>query len=515
MAALPQYGVTNESMSASLRRLRKDRESSLCYRLKSIYYDSKFIKRCIHALGATGIPVFANLRNGLWYRESFDGSAYFKSTDGHSHHWNFSFKRLNLNFAIVAAKSNGGILIDSTRRGKQYPDALSMTVPIWCCVMNRSLCRLNRRLGASWNTDLCVPDWVSKEEYSFVERNIDTWVERMVSDHKHLLQSMIGVLSKPLRPLWFSPSSSPFDPIDFSKLTFTPIICVSASEVVSSERFREVHSWPYIQGAGDDEEHWALAGLTPNLFWKHHTELLKINDSDLFEKQALRLIASAGEKKSDCNTCTGDGGIRLCPIIWMGNNVEDPRASIGLLCVKKDVLGCSISGDTDAETLYIFDVSEKGHRFHCSKKAVVYHCPIPCDRKKGPADKLRWIGTILPAISKFCIEALVKREYKLKRKLLIVQEDRETFALALVTAALCIVFQDSALTTLETAARLTSVGYAKNIDKQVVRQVYAYVQMFMTEGSPPRRYMQYMNEFFYQRQDWMFELGMKNGRVDE
>ena len=91
MAALPQYGVTNESMSASLRRLRKDRESSLCYRLKSIYYDSKFIKRCIHALGATGIPVFANLRNGLWYRESFDGSAYFKSTDGHSHHWNFSF----------------------------------------------------------------------------------------------------------------------------------------------------------------------------------------------------------------------------------------------------------------------------------------------------------------------------------------------------------------------------------------------------------------------------------------
>ena len=89
MAALPQYGVSNGSMSASLRRLRKDRESSLCYRLRSIYYDSKFIKRCIEALGATRIPVFANLRNGLWVPERFDGSAYFKSTDGHSHHWNF------------------------------------------------------------------------------------------------------------------------------------------------------------------------------------------------------------------------------------------------------------------------------------------------------------------------------------------------------------------------------------------------------------------------------------------
>jgi len=380
--------------------------------------------------------------------------------------------------------------------------------------MNRSLSRLNQRLSVSWNTDLCVPAWVSKEEYSFVERNIDTWVERLVSDHEPLLQSMVEVLSKPLRPLWFSPGNPPVDPIDFSTLTFTPIICISASEIVSSERFREGHSWPYIQGAGDDEEHWTIAGLTPNLFWKHHTELLKIDDSDLFEKQTLRLIALAGEKKRDCNTCTDNGGIRLCPIIWMGNDMEDPRASIGLLCVKKGVPDCSIGMDTNAETLYIFDVSEKGHRFHCSKEAVVYHCPIPCDRKKGPTDKLRWIGTILPAISKFCVEALIKREYKPKNKLLIVQEDGETFALALVTAALCIVFQDSTLTTLETAARLASVGYAKNIDKKVVRQVYGYVQMFMKEGSPPRRYMQYMNEFFYQRQDWMFDLETKNGKVD-
>lgn len=30
-----------------------------------------------------------------------------------------------------------GILVDSTRRGKRMPDALSKTVPIWCGVINR------------------------------------------------------------------------------------------------------------------------------------------------------------------------------------------------------------------------------------------------------------------------------------------------------------------------------------------------------------------------------------------
>ena len=31
------------------------------------------------------------------------------------------------------------IIVDSTRRGKSIPDALSKTIPIWCAVMNRYL----------------------------------------------------------------------------------------------------------------------------------------------------------------------------------------------------------------------------------------------------------------------------------------------------------------------------------------------------------------------------------------
>ena len=31
------------------------------------------------------------------------------------------------------------VIVDSTRRGKTMPDALSKTIPIWCAVLNRLL----------------------------------------------------------------------------------------------------------------------------------------------------------------------------------------------------------------------------------------------------------------------------------------------------------------------------------------------------------------------------------------
>ncbi len=65
------------------------------------------------------------------------GYSYFKSTDGHFNHWDFSKQRLNLNVYQLACEYNGVIIVDSTRRGKSFPDSLSKTVPIWCCVLNR------------------------------------------------------------------------------------------------------------------------------------------------------------------------------------------------------------------------------------------------------------------------------------------------------------------------------------------------------------------------------------------
>ncbi|CAN0474608.1 unnamed protein product, partial [Ectocarpus sp. 8 AP-2014] len=82
-------------------------------------------------------PVFANLRNGLWYGKDWDGTCYFKSTDGHSRRWAFSYTRLNIHLAAAAAAAGGCIVVDSTRAGKRFPDSFTATVPIWCCLLNR------------------------------------------------------------------------------------------------------------------------------------------------------------------------------------------------------------------------------------------------------------------------------------------------------------------------------------------------------------------------------------------
>ena len=122
---LPHY-ITNVTIGKSVRCVKKNREQNRLFRIKSIKYDFFFIQRVLLHLkiisstdsydikikqhdkncksisnGTTdskahtncNIKIYANLRNGLWYYPKFHGTAYFKSTDGHSHKWNFSFKK--------------------------------------------------------------------------------------------------------------------------------------------------------------------------------------------------------------------------------------------------------------------------------------------------------------------------------------------------------------------------------------------------------------------------------------
>lgn len=55
------------------------------------------------------LPLVANERCGSWYidPEGKAGSAYFKSTDGHTGQWDFSFRRLNLQLLALANQYGG------------------------------------------------------------------------------------------------------------------------------------------------------------------------------------------------------------------------------------------------------------------------------------------------------------------------------------------------------------------------------------------------------------------------
>lgn len=38
------------------------------------------------------------------------------------------------------------MMVDSTRKGKRFPDSMSKTIPIWTCVLNRAIMNYRKRI---------------------------------------------------------------------------------------------------------------------------------------------------------------------------------------------------------------------------------------------------------------------------------------------------------------------------------------------------------------------------------
>jgi tRNA A64-2'-O-ribosylphosphate transferase len=164
--------------------------------------------------------------------------------------------------------SNRIILVDSTRAGKRLPDALSKTIPIWCAVINRAVLLRFPEIGlGGWDVNLHTPPTsVSIQEYAQIETQLDGWAESLVVRVKRLrlLASThcvsqnssydIPRLTRPLRPLWITPSNSTFPNIGQN---FLSVICVSASEQVTDGIERRL-GFSYVQGSGDDHELWGM-----------------------------------------------------------------------------------------------------------------------------------------------------------------------------------------------------------------------------------------------------------------
>lgn len=83
-------------------------------------------------------------------------------------------RRLNLHVLECVGRHCGVVLVDSTRRGKRFPDALSRTVPVWIAVVN--WCLFGREFGG-----LCVSEnMVSGSERVQIERLVPGFVERFL-----------------------------------------------------------------------------------------------------------------------------------------------------------------------------------------------------------------------------------------------------------------------------------------------------------------------------------------------
>jgi hypothetical protein len=75
------------------------------------------------------------------------------------------------------------IIVDSTRRGKRLPDALSKTIPIWCAVINRAI-SLNGYESDAWDSKLyTLPSIISSSEHAQIAVMIDGFARNMLVCH--------------------------------------------------------------------------------------------------------------------------------------------------------------------------------------------------------------------------------------------------------------------------------------------------------------------------------------------
>ena len=151
------------------------------------------------------------------------------------------------------------------------PDALSKTIPTWCCVLNRALFPEM----ATAHQLYVPPNAVSDSEGSQMSDRISLFLESFYQLGIDL-EALRKQISKPLRPMWVTQESN-LVPVDEVFEDFHPVICCTSSRRVVGG---EMSEGGYIQGAGDDTENWAL-GLAPPIFWEHIDELLSTPEVDL------------------------------------------------------------------------------------------------------------------------------------------------------------------------------------------------------------------------------------------
>ncbi|KAF4336808.1 initiator tRNA phosphoribosyl transferase [Fusarium beomiforme] len=305
---LPQ----NEHLSMSqLMASLKRTTLTIHNRLASIQSDAEFVDSVSRAYSPR--PLVANERCGSWYipPERKGASAYFKSTDGHERAWKFSTRRLNLHLVELIEGNDGIIIVDSTRRGKRMPDALSSTIPIWCTVLNLTLLPSHPS-----SANLYLPAHLPATTHS----QISALIPEFVASFKALNLNLPKCLTKPLRPFWVTPDSSLPSVKDTASIfdDFRPVICCTASRrVVGSE----IDEGGYIQGAADDTEMWAH-DLTAPLFWENIDALLETPEAELPDLISRVVEEYASSKKDEGTQVQLTRQMSVCALPLLANPTE-------------------------------------------------------------------------------------------------------------------------------------------------------------------------------------------------
>ncbi|CAI7572061.1 unnamed protein product [Penicillium manginii] len=480
------------SISQTLASLRRS-ALSVSNRLQSIETDAAFVREVGEHYG---LPLVANERCGSWYidPETKGGSAYFKSTDGHTGQWDFSFRRLNLQLLPLARENGGCVIVDSTRRGKLMPDALSKTIPIWSAVLNRALFPTE----TAYHPVHLPPNYLGASEEAQIESRIDSFVaslkvcttetasakskpayhplpspsspgrsigggighqtthaqtnlkQNLKLDLDHLREQ----LGKPIRIAWANRTY--FHPTDLYKGEgYNLLVLCSASRRVQGA---EMSEGGYIQGAGDDAEGWAH-GLTPPVFWEHRALLKDTREEDL--------PALIGDLVSLAPGGLGQGSAaRIAPTRNLFIGVAGQAGGYDL------VIDCNANGPGEGE-----GVGE----VEGGAKPVCKRLNLGCASAKLGSRDLR---KSLDRVREF-----VAREFKedSSRSLLVTCENGRDLSAGALLAIICLFYNDQGEFDISQGER--SVG------KQYIRQRLAWIVSSKHDVNPSRSTLQSVNAF--------------------
>ncbi|KAI7351525.1 initiator tRNA phosphoribosyl transferase [Hortaea werneckii] len=466
-------------------------------RLHSIHADATFVSSVAKAF--LPLPLIANERCGSWYIPSSPGSvtqgrasstptatnnpsdycrkagsAYFKSTDGHHGEWSFSLRRLNLQILDLVGEGGGCIIVDSTRRGKSMPDALSKTIPIWICVLNRLLFPSSPSHSSSATASeahtLHTPETlISPSEHSQILARIPSFVTALQTLNLDIPALREKLKGKPLRPFFVTPSSDLVsvaeevrEETDQEGNSCHPIILCTASSRESEEEASH-HVSGYVQGAADDAEAWAL-GLDAQGFWENCEELLRSSEDELPEVIG-RIVA---ERKAEGRS--GQGGRRPTWVDPCGNLAVASNAAVDEEGASREfdfVVSCSGVASAALEERW--------------KKRYI-HLPISSSGKLGS----RQLRNELPKLEQ--LRSLLRPE----SRLVVTCETGKDLSVGVALALICL-FYDSSGNLIVPAEGERSGNQVLN--KEVIRQRLAWIMVSMPDASPSRATLQSVNAF--------------------
>mgnify|MGYP002713641075 FL=1 len=414
------------------------------------------------------------MRCGAWYTppDRVAATSYFKSTDGHMHQWDFSLKRANLHLVDILqppASSDGErsaltgcILVDSTRRGKRYPDALAKTVPIWCAVLNRASAA--RYHTPTADIPLAVPaEAVSDSERAQIEARLAHWTEAfLASDYT------VPRLEKPLCPLFAHPGAVPPIPPACAEQVHHVVL----ASVSSVDEIAGAYGATYVQGAGDDHESWAL-GLTPDVFWRNRSRLLDPHLERTDREALVRTLVAQRVSEThgkipwlpqDSDDVIRIGATRLVAAQRPVDHVFGPEERNAYALLVHSSRTAAEGDDADPRVLYL---------------------GIP-EGKRGLNDFARALPRVVDAVT----EALVETDAGDRREVLICGADGYHVPGALLIAILAASFDERRALITSPAARQ---AHRRSLSKDETRRRLQWVVGASEQISPSRAHLQRVN----------------------